>query len=1007
MRASAQYAFSEDRFADMTHVSSDGRGVDRTALFESIALVCAETSLALNDLSFLFNDLYDLYADYGIEAIFVKQMEVLILQDRMRRLAPEVMQKLIMHHCDKGELLEAEEIIWHVDVDCLDLDQVLSVCRSQGLYDALIHVFTQALNDFVSPVIELASLIVGMMSYEADDANEEARRIADAYKVFSYFSVVLVGRQYPSQAALPADLAFAAQSAVYSFLFCPTSDSLSKGQRQRLQAEAESSTFLQQEYPILRLFLNFDAEAFMDSLDIAMEAAYLSEESGAMTRQEIIEVMCQLSAAFKDSDICTFIDIFVARNIPKYPQFIKLSGIEARDVLYRLSTIGSDSNREDRQLAAESLLGNPIEGGLKPLFDLFEKAGFFHILQRAYRREQQWDRLLVMLLKDPDVGDSIFAEIQGIFTRRPRKAAVLANVADTVMSSVEEIAEIDVRKTARLIDAHLTDRHADALRALDNRGALQYAYLKCFLVAETSVEAHDGLGEVLDPAHLAPSAIDLYVTLMTKFEPTSMVLSLDARDTNFFDLDHVKEATEATKVYDAYLWVVNKTSGSASAMDALDRIVEEEGGLLLSSALDGSSEELASGVSRLKAALSFAIRLSREASPGDVEQQWYRVLHALVDLTHSAASMGQVTDAMESRTAARDLVQDCLSALIVSASAEQVSFPVLFRRLVSKEDESSTQPKQYYAEVRSVFESMTTAYRLRTDEMSIANRLFDRDISVVLHSLARERKRGWRPSTLNQRCARCNGELFGKNVVAGARPSKASAARRTSRNSMRRKSSMISIPSRPASPYLGGFPSPSIDKGKSPAREFRPLNRSGSLDEGILPSKAGANGDGPNFNEGDFFGGTWNQSSGGAGPVPADLFPAAPKYEDQGSYFSLLPQGRVRAASLAVPTSPQLQIMRSHSISAATPPSAQIDEEGESESEDESTEELMRQRMGIIVSRSGEAWHQLCAPRSLLDQQMQQDDAGDFGPRSRQPSLSVQLMQRSGSLSSVPVKGLW
>ena len=57
MFASASYTFSEERLTDSTHVTPDGRGVDRTDLFEGLVVSCARACIALDDFDFLFEDL--------------------------------------------------------------------------------------------------------------------------------------------------------------------------------------------------------------------------------------------------------------------------------------------------------------------------------------------------------------------------------------------------------------------------------------------------------------------------------------------------------------------------------------------------------------------------------------------------------------------------------------------------------------------------------------------------------------------------------------------------------------------------------------------------------------------------------------------------------------------------------------------------------------------------------------------------------------------------------------
>ncbi len=1055
MRASANYAFSPDRFADMTHVSSDGRGVDRTAFFESIATVCAETSLALEDTTYLFSELYDLYAENGIEGMFVKQMEDLVIDGRMRRVPPEVIQKMVDYHTSRGESALAEQLVWHVDIDCLDLDQVLSICRAKGLFDALIYVVTHALNDFITPIVELESLMARVFENEAASSEEEEARLADCYKAFSYLSVTLLGRRYPNQEPIPDELANFAQSQLWEFLFRRSSDDLQTSERKRMQSSGIAEEMLARPFPILRLLLDFDAEALLDCFDIALEHEYLESEDLTVGRQHIIDCLIEMAAG-ASAELSIPIDIFVGRNVPKYPQFIRLVPSATRDILTRLATRGTEEDRDDRQLAVESLLSSEIAGGLKALLPLFEEAGFYQILQRAYRREGEWDRLAQMIVQDPDADELLFSELRGILHRVGRKRNMRDTITAALVENIANLVEIDVRQAASTLDAYDSTAHQGALDRLEERPAQQYSYLKCFFRnANEALDVSEPHLLVIDPAHLPAAALDKYINLMSVFEPSALLMNVEEDVAGLFDLDHIIAVAEHARIGDALLWGIDRQSGREAAMDKLDQVVAQESTALLQ---ESAVEATATGVPCLRSALRFAVRLANEAPAEEVSQQWYRVLNALVRITH--VSMRRIGEDSALDPIVRDLVEDCLASLIASESAQQVSFPSIFRRLVEGGGEA-----QFYKEVRSVIETMIGTYHLRTDEMAIANRLFDRDISTALHSLARARKRGWRPANGSAtRCAGCRAPLFGKAAAwearraHGAGHSRAHNPRRSRSSSsvsvhglQRRKSSAISLPSRPASPYLEGIPSPAIDKGKSPAREFYPVSANGSARGSSAGAVEGDRDDDGFFAQGYRLRGSAGAEQGSNADGPLDLFPPTPKPEDaDGAYSpaaapSVTPGGspllsRARAstgtggssssfgAPLGSPLSPPpagtsprgFRQARSHSlvsarfaagpgspnaprsgygISLSRQPSAsesatahgndvqgrgrggfgESDEEDaglvspdgetwEGQQEEEEDEELLRHRLAIVVTRDGQAWHRLCAPRSLLEQ---------------------------------------
>ena len=159
MVASARYAFSDDRMTDGTHVTADNRGVDRTSLFEDLVSTCCEASLALDDFEFLLDDLYQFYEDSGIVKIYLRQIEPYVLDGRISFIPPRITQRLIAMHDEAGDQEAAERLIWHIDPDCLDINQALTLCQKYRLYDALVYVYNTALKDYITPLVELLLLV--------------------------------------------------------------------------------------------------------------------------------------------------------------------------------------------------------------------------------------------------------------------------------------------------------------------------------------------------------------------------------------------------------------------------------------------------------------------------------------------------------------------------------------------------------------------------------------------------------------------------------------------------------------------------------------------------------------------------------------------------------------------------------------------------------------------------------------------------------------------------------
>lgn len=781
MSASARYAFSPERLVDNTHVTPDGRGVDRTDLFGKLASTSAEACLALEDTSYLFGQLYDFYADSGIESIFVDQMEPFVLSGRLRHLPIPVTQKLISA-CSSNQNFElAEKIIWHVDPLCLDLDQVLSLCTDRRLWDALIFVYNSALQDFVSPVIELLQLLKSLLDdsrTDVGDAEELRETKSDVYKIFSYLSVILCGHSFPEQEPLTQGNATKAKSSLYSFLFAGHCIVWPPNGGGRLVLSVADG-LEEPTYPYLRLLLRFDAEAFLDALDIAFEDAYLDDmgepqdQAQVFSRQRIIEILLEVWED-EDNPLClsdaarTFITIFIARNVPKYPQFISLSANTIDTLLSALCCSNLVGTREDRQLAAEYLLSQSgkIQFGDDELA-MLEHAGFWRILQSAYRFAGKWGQLTAMYLNDPSSDSAIFAQLSEVLNKA-RAQNNRSDLDSIILEAVKHLMDIDVTECVTLIDRFFPDKHPDALQSMegDDCEERQLSYLRVLLdppqLWSTDHPADNSIGGdiKLRAEHLDVGSRELYVSLKSQREGDDLVRGLSNQAEGYFNLEHVAESARRDGVLDALLWALDKQGQSQQQLfDALNEVIYAQIHSL-------TNQDLGEPLNRIRKALEMAVRICRRrcdalqsralSEPSQTEDVWFGLLRTLVNLLHETADSKQRASSDEDSQAAfnlaTDIVQETFAAMLTSMSADSVAFPTLFRRLVEARDTQShgiTEASRvtYYADVRTVVTSMIQACKVQSDLHSIAYRLFDRDTSANFRELIRRQKRGWRPAS--------------------------------------------------------------------------------------------------------------------------------------------------------------------------------------------------------------------------------------------------------------------
>lgn len=780
MDASALYAFSEERMSDETHASPHGRGVDRTSLFEGIVEVCCRASVALADFDYLFEDLFQKYDDSGILSIYLRQLEPFVLDNQIRYVPPRITQRLIALHeeDDRPDLIE--RIIWHIDPSCLDLNQTIRLCQRYHLFDALIYINTRALRDYVAPIVELLGLIRKVQHFrksreeflcrtgtvlEADASMEST--IMNAYKVFPYIANVLSGLSYPSEDPLEAEEGFQAKKDVYLFLFFGRSSVWPPGEGGKLILTADEEGGIEPTYPYARLLLVFDAESFLHSLDIALEDSYFNDEPRLNDRLIIVKIVLEiLSSSNLPQDDITMINIFVARNVAKFFQSFQLPPSTLHNILIGLADDPSPATREDRQLAAEYLLSvyNPHDS--ESILTLFERAGFYRILRTWHLHERRWAKLLLANIDDPDIHTSdLLRRVEEVvaYSIKSRKGAIPDDLTTVISKSLPLLLRADSTATAHLLDRRLPNLHAIALEAFgegikaDND---RYDYLQTLLGLGPNHDDYDTVKSTTPSNQISPDLQNMFFTLQCRFHPKNVISTLLHLPKESLDIDHVLQTCESLGVYDAAVWITNWQGQPGVALSKVDTFQKKivQG---VADAFAKGSKQL--GVSEAQSSLESLARVScdicmnytqKQVANGEsAEDMWFKLLSSQIHNVQLVASGlpskaaetvaeddGPLQEMEDVLSTLRSLVQTSFSTLVSITSTSGVSFPRLFKRLVSSTPYATG---SYYTEFRIILTGMLESYRSDEDNLVILKHLLDRDVFEVVAQVTKERACGW------------------------------------------------------------------------------------------------------------------------------------------------------------------------------------------------------------------------------------------------------------------------
>ena len=802
MDASTQYTFSEDRMTDSTHITPDNRGVDRTSLFEGLVSVCCRACVALDDFDFLFEDLFQRYDDSGISSIYLQQLEPFVLSNEIRHVPARITQKLVALHEKDGRPDHVERIIWHMDPSCLDLNQAIHICQQYHLYDALIYIYTRAMHDYVAPVVVLLGLIREIRRYKKSqitpmmtagtpndsDSSMEAT-IISAYKIYPYLANALSGLTYPSEDPLSLEEALLAKKDVYKFLFSGRSAVWPEGEGKggKLVLTSDEEGGIEPTYPYVRQLLLFDSESFLHSLDIAFEDAYLNDKSLTINRLMIVRILLEIlsSGSLLQEDV-TLVHIFVARNVPKYPQFLEIAPTTLHSILIGLAEDSDPKTREDRQLAAEYLLSiyNPHES--ERVTELFETAGFFRILRTWYNHDRQWARLLSTYIHDPDSSsldllDRIEETI--LVSSRTNKGALPNELIPIIASSLPRLLDASIAGTAALIDGLIPELHNQALEMFNTNpdpDKNRHEYLQSLL------QSSDEGGQA-DRSHNVPQRLQqLFIALQCRFNPAEVIPILQHLVKNTLDLSEVLEICESNEVYDAVVWVINWQGDPQRALSKADTSQKRISLKILETLdLDPHSPNITRELDSLQAIARISRVICLERSQGSsievpLEDMWFSLLNSQIHTVqiisgtiqnHQSSDTDpeyneqQVKDKEVERllSSLRSLVQTTFSTLVTVTSTSAVSFPRLFKRLVNSTPQSTG---SYYNEFRMILTGMLESYRSDEDLLIMLKHLVDRDLFDVVAQVTREQKTGW--ISRRETCQYCRKSLAPLNITTSS-----------------------------------------------------------------------------------------------------------------------------------------------------------------------------------------------------------------------------------------------
>ncbi|KAM0724231.1 hypothetical protein Q7P37_000113 [Cladosporium fusiforme] len=769
---------------DYTFAQHDDQRDDR---LKELAVVCFEACISMQETEFLFNKFFEAFQDADDEDLFVSTLEPFVLDGDLTFLPPDVVKSVVAHFISQNEAARLEELLCWLEPSSFDLEEITMLCRQHNLYDALIHVWTRAIGDFVTPLVDLLQLVKMLESGSDAEHSMDNPFFVAAMRVFPYLAFAFTSRRYPNGELMGDDEASHAKADLYEYLFSGRSVAWPPGSKRVFHTESDPQD--EPAFPYLVLLLRFDAASFMSMLNEAFEDTFLNESdeesqsngsaqtngitsrSGyKMTRQHIVSILLDAMEQNNfDAEETIFLDIFIARSLPKYPAQLVLSGSLLNRVLQRLCQVPSEELREDCELSAEYLLSayQPPDSGA--LIESLKEANFYRVLKTVYRRQRLYTELLETYFEDDEDKDGVFDCIaSSLLPGNGLGQKQVQSFKDCIVDHAAELADISVIQTARTLLATAADLLEPCAKALPD-SYQQFTFLRTLLEPKLVGEETSLRSQQAIPDNVRHTFQERYVQLMCAHEPGHVADYVGLLQSGDLQLDRVLPAMESSGVIDAAVVLLARDGLARDAMHRLVAHMQSQQHALTSllEAADQSpdveatretAEDLVEAVQKYtkvgiwlcQGQTATAERrprpranLSKDLDENELdidEFLWLNLIDAVVQVSKETSPSLQHIEDHPSEINPATLTPNSIRLALRS---NQPAPPSL-------------------SDLRSVLADIFSAYAFEQNVLALATDLLGSDVFADIDDAHTRRQRGWRPRS--QACELCKRRAWGTGI---------------------------------------------------------------------------------------------------------------------------------------------------------------------------------------------------------------------------------------------------
>ncbi|XP_011346387.1 vacuolar protein sorting-associated protein 8 homolog isoform X2 [Ooceraea biroi] len=483
--------------------------VDENVDYDTMVLTCVNYCIQLESLDLLFGKLWDIvFESEDLKVSYLHALEAPLLDGSLQpRLPPLIAQQLVTLYDQEDRVDSLEAIIVLLNVDCLDIHQVTTVCRQRGLWEALIHLQTTALGDFTAPIHQLVPVLQNLLRESAVNLSRDCIKLGNAILV--YTSCCLAGRGFHKD-ELPEGMPQKAKADTLRALLSQHSSLANDAERQ---------------YPYLRTLLQFDAKGFLDVIAIAFQEPEFISEMGLRHRQRLIDILLNIvmpntPVSPKSMDYITIeqqfmVLMFVANELSESTITLEPS------VLSRMiDLLCIDSHIEllkdyktERESAVLALLHSKKLCNISDntLLNLANRAGFVRVAELLYSAREDWVAVCKCMISESSRHHDVWPWLEHLSP---------ASLEHVISVHISTLVTINANQFATIIATQQLQNKIDAiLQKLNGDLNLEYKLLGALYQIAQYKEEDISL-------ELTTDQLERYLMLMCELEPMRVVVHL-------------------------------------------------------------------------------------------------------------------------------------------------------------------------------------------------------------------------------------------------------------------------------------------------------------------------------------------------------------------------------------------------------------------------------------------------------------------------------------------------